>query len=159
MKKSNFLLERLPFYKMGFLSFLLTFLFIAALQSNTEAQVITTINAGTQQQNGTNPRVLYAIPTGAFVPSATAQERITNALIALKGQLAQYAEGTAPYEAAFIRYTYYNAILQNLKDGKEVAESISTSLGSITGTTTVYPTSVTPEQALAEKNAAINLLR
>ena len=153
MKKSNFLFGRLPFHKMGFLSILLTFLFFAGSQIDVKAQTSSTLpNA----QNSNLNRTLYQAPSGNFVPVAIAKDRLLNALTTLKSQLAQYPEGTAPYEAAFLRYTYYNEILTNLNNGRGVAESIAVSVGRITGT---LNNAATPEQALVEKNAAINLLK
>lgn len=157
MKKSNLLFGRLPFHKLGFLSFLLTFLFFAGMTTDLSAQQKTNGSTNASVSGAqTSQKMLFAVPTGNFVNVSTAQERLLNALTALKGQLAQYAEGTAPYDAAFLRYTYYNEILANLNNGRGVAESISIALGRIV---TKLDQPATPEQALAEKNAAISLLR
>ena len=154
MKKSNLLFERLPFHKIGFLSFLLTFLFVAGMQLDMKAQNSSTLP---NSLTGVPPqRVLYEVPKGNFVSVQTAIERLQNAIAGLKGQLAQFAEGTAPYDAALLRYTYFTEILTNLNNGRTVAESISISVGRITA---VLPNPASPEVALVEKNAAISLLR
>ena len=154
MKKSNFLFGRLPFYKMGFLSFLLTFLFFAGTQADMKAQIYVTdpTPPGVPAQ-----KTLNLIPVGTFVTVEVAKIRLGDALLALKQQLGQFAPGSAQYENAYRRYAYYSEILSNLNDGKTVAESISISIGRLT--VSEYPPALaTPEQALAEKNAAINLL-
>lgn len=156
MKKSNLLFEGLPFSKMGFLSFLLTFMFFAGMQTNMMAQQQKTNGSTNSSVSVPNPqKMLFQVPQGNFVSVAVAQDRLLNAITALKGQLAQYAQGTAPYDAAFMRYTYYTEILTNLGYGKSVAESISISVGRLVG---VVSNPATPQQALTEKNAAISLL-
>jgi hypothetical protein len=156
MKKSFSFFKGAAFNKLGFLPFLMTFLFLAGMQVDMKAQVQHT-NAVNPAQAGLNPaREMYLLPTGAFVNSATAQTRLLNAMKLLKDQLAQYAEGTAPYDAAFLRYTYYQYIMANLEAGKGVPESI---VGGINMLTTDLKFHVTPQQAVVEKNAAIALLR
>jgi hypothetical protein len=153
MKKSNLLFGRLPFHKMGFLSFLLTFLFFAGMQTDMKAQI--------QPQHpvtGNSVKALDQIPPGTFVAVPVAKERLTNAIFGLKSQLSQFAEGTAPYQAAYRRYVYYSEILKNINGGKGVAESITVSLKVILANTTP-PVLATPEEAVVEKNAAISLLR
>ena len=158
MKKSNFLLERLPFYKMGFLSFLLTFLFVAAMHSNTEAQVSPYINGiPSVPQGSSNLKALYIVPTGNFASVDEAQVRLTNAITALKEQLIQNPPGSAAYEAANRRAIYYATILTNIRSGMGVAESIAQSLGRLM-VADAPPPLPTAEQALVEKNAAISLL-
>jgi hypothetical protein len=153
MKKSNLLFERLPFYKMGFLSFLLTFLFFAGVQTDMKAQI--------QPQHpvtGNSVKALEQIPPGAFVAVPIAKDRLGNAILGLKNQLPQFAEGSAPYMAAYRRLVYYNEILRNLNAGKGVAESITVSLKVILSNTNP-PVLATPEEAVVEKSAAISLLR
>lgn len=153
MKKSNLLFGRLPVYKMGFLSFLLTFLFFAGMQSDMKAQI--------QPQNpttGNSVRSLQQIPTGSFVSAPIAKDRLGSAILGLKNQLSQFAEGSAPYQAAYRRLVYYNEILKNINAGKGVAESITVSLNVILANTSL-PVLATPEEAVVEKNAAISLLR
>ena len=153
MKKSNLLFGRLPFHKMGFLSFLLTFLFFAGMQTDMKAQI--------QPQHpvtGNSVKALEQIPTGTFVSVPIAKDRLGNAILALKNQLSQFAEGTAPYQAAYRRLVYYNEILRNINAGKGVAESITVSLKVILSNTQP-PVLATPEEAVVEKSAAISLLR
>jgi hypothetical protein len=134
----------------------MTFLFIAGMQVDMKAQVQHT-NAVNPSQAGLNPaREMYLLPTGSFVNSATAQDRLLNAMKGLKDQLAQYAEGTAPYDAAYLRYTYYRYIMVNLEGGKGVSESIVAGIQMLTSDLAI---NVTPQQAVVEKNAAIALLR
>jgi len=156
MKKSFSFFKGAAFNKLGFLPFLMTFLFFAGMQVDMKAQVQHT-NAVNPSQAGLNPaREMYLLPTGAFVNSAVAQDRLLNAMKALKDQLAQYAEGTAPYDAAFLRYSYYQYIMYNLEAGKGVPESI---VAGITMLTHDLKHNVTPQQAVVEKNAATALLR
>ena len=156
MKKSFSFFKGAAFNKLGFLPFLMTFLFFAGMQVDMKAQVQHT-NAVNPSQAGLNPaREMYLLPAGAFVNSVTAQDRLLNAMKALKDQLAQYAEGTAPYEAAFLRYSYYKLILVNLEGGKGVSESIVGGLQMLNSSVGIH---VTPQQSVVEKNAAIALLR
>lgn len=156
MKKSFFFFKGAAFYKLGFLPFLMTFLFIAGMQVDMKAQVQKT-NAINPAQSGLNPqRDMYQVPSGAFVTVTVAQDRLLNAMKALKDQLAQYAEGTAPYDAAYLRYSYYRYILTNLEAGKGVAESIVDGIKMINTDLNFH---ITPSQAVVEKNAAIALLR
>ena len=153
MKKSFSFFKRAAFNKLGFLSFLMTFLFIAGMQVDMKAQTHYTNPA---QNATTPPRDLYTLPSGSFVNSQVAQDRLLNAMKLLKDQLAQYAEGSAPYDAAFLRFKYYGYIKTNLEDGKGVAEPIQAAVNMITADVSIH---VTPQQALVEKNAAISLLR
>jgi hypothetical protein len=152
MKKSFSFFKGAAFNKLGFLPFLMTFLFFAAMQVDMKAQT----NVTNASQSSQSVRSLYTVPTGSFVSPQVAQERILNAMKALKDQLAQYAEGTAPYEAAFLTYKYYSYIQANLEAGKGVADSIQAADSMITADLSIQ---VTPEEALVERNAAINLLR
>jgi hypothetical protein len=99
---------------------------------------------------------MYNVPAGPFCTVQTAEARLLDALKSLKANLAQQTEGTAPYNATLRTYNYYNSILANLQAGKGVADSIVAGLEAINNT---LQGGVTPEQAVAEKNAAINLLR
>lgn len=153
MKKSKLLFERLPFSKMGFLPIVLTFLFIAALQVDMKAQTTTLPSQG---QIEPPARTVYKTPSGPFVTVPVALERLMSALHNLKQSLSQYAEGTAPYEAAYLRYSYYSHIVTLLNSGKGVPESIVEAAGIIS---TDLALGVTLEQVVVEKNAAINLLR
>jgi len=156
MKKSFSFFKGAAFNKLGFLPFLMTFLFFAGMQVDMKAQAQKT-NAINPAQNGLNPaREMYLLPAGPFVTVPVAQDRLYNAMKALKDQLAQYAEGTAPYDAAYLRYIYYSYIKVNLDGGKGVAESI---VAGITMVSTDLSLNVTPQQAVVEKNAAIALLR
>jgi hypothetical protein len=153
MKKSKLIFKRLPFSKLGILPFLLTFLFFAALQIDMKAQTTTLPSPGQIQPPA---RSLYQLPSGPFVAPAIAKDRLWTAITNLKAQLEQYAEGTAPYEAAYLRYTYYSHILTLINNGKGVAESIVEAAGIISSDLSI---GATPEQVVVEKNAAINLLR
>lgn len=155
MKKSKLIFKRLPFSKMGFLPFLLTFLFFAALQVDMKAQSTTLPTPG---QIMPPARTLQQLPAGPFVTVPVALDRLLAALNNLKQQLEQYAPGSAPYDAAFRRYTYYNAIYVNLNHGAGVAEAIVKALSSLQAAT-ASPFLATPEEAIVEKNAAIALLR
>lgn len=156
MKKSFSFFKGAAFNKLGFLPFLMTFLFFAGMQVDMKAQVQKT-NAINPAQSGMNPqREMYQLPSGSFVNSTEAQDRLLNAMKALKDQLAQYAEGTAPYDAAYLRYTYYRYILINLEGGKGVAESIVDGMKMLNSDLAFH---ITASQSVVEKNAAIALLR
>jgi|SRR5690349_2843965 len=157
MKKSFLLLRRLTLSKLGVLPILMTFLFVAGMQLDMNAQ---------QKTDGSNPpaaantssKSLYNLPTGLFASPGVAQQRLDTALKNLKDQLAQYPEGSAPYNAAYIRYKYYQAINENLVAGKGVAESIVNGLSAISMSADAA-SAVSSDTLLAEKNAAIALLR
>jgi len=154
MKKSFSIFKGAAFSKLGYLPFLLTFLFFAAMQVDMKAQQ-TTAHL-TVPPNNSSPKTLFTVPTGAFVSVSVAQDRLLNAMKSLKASLAQYAEGTAPYDAAFLRLSYYQNITIVLNSGKSVAESITDGLSMLY---TDLRFSMTNDQALTEKNAAIALLR
>ena len=153
MKKSNLLFERLPFSKRGFLPFLLTFLFFAAMQVDMKAQTSSLSGNGVIQPPA---RAMYQLPAGPFVAVAVAKDRLLTAMTNLKHQLEQYAPGTAPYDAAYLRYSYYTFIYGYLEQGKSVSESITHGIGNINSNLAL---NVSPEQSIAEKNAAILLLK
>jgi len=155
MKKSSLLFERLPFSKMGYLPFLLTFLFFASLQLDMKAQTHLHI-AGT-----TNPPVhaktINQVPAGNFVSPAVAIQRLQTEMASLKSQLAQLTEGTQQYKVTMRRYVYFSTIKLEIENGKGVAESINHSLVAIR--TTLHDYYATLEDAIVEKTAAINLLK
>jgi len=156
MKKSFSFFKGAAFNKLGFLPLLMTFLFFAGMQVDMKAQTQYT-NAVNPNQAGLDPAgVMNMLPTGPFVSSGVAQDRLLNAMKALKDQLAQYAEGTAPYDAAYLRYTYYRYIVYNLEGGKGVPESIVAATQMLNSDVSFH---ITPSQAVVERNAAINLLR
>jgi len=154
MKKSFSLFKGGAYIKPGFLSFLMTFLFFAAMQIDMRAQSSSfTATSGSQQQP---ERVMYQLPTGPFTTPEIAKERLLNSMKTMKDVLAVNAEGTGPYIAAFRTFTYHNGIYENLLGGKTVQESIVEGLQYINN---VVSGGTTPEQAVAEKNAAVTLLR
>lgn len=150
------LLRKSTVYKWGVLPFLMTFLFVAGMHLDMSAQ---------QRLDGTNmpgnasssPKSLYTAPTGTFVTPAVAQERLLDAMKNIKAQIAQYPEGSAPYVAGVRRLTYFTSINENLAAGKGVADSIVAGLSAISFNSD--NTGATPDVLLAEKNAAIALLR
>jgi len=152
MKKSFSFFKGAAFNKLGFLPFLMTFLFFAGMQIDMKAQ--TDVPNGGQYTQSV--KSLYSLPTGSFVIPQVAEDRLLNAMKTLKDQLAQQVEGTAPYNATFLRYKNYSYIKTNLEAGKGVPESIQEAVGMISSDVSLQ---VTPTQALAEKNAAISLLR
>lgn len=152
MKKSITLLKE-SFLKRGILSLLLGLLFVA-FATDMNAQN----SAFSAEQNGPQPpmRELSSEPKGNFVTVDLAKTRLEDAVKAIKGQLATTQEGTILYNELFRRYHYYKGIHANLLDGKSVPTSIKDGLMSIRSVT---PALATPEQALVERTAAINLLR
>jgi hypothetical protein len=155
MKKSFSFFKGAAFSKLGFLPFLMTFLFLAGMQVDMKAQQQQT-NAIPTNQNMNPVREMSILPKGPFVTVPVAQDRLLTAMKALKDQLAQNAEGTAPYDAAFLRFTYYSYISINLEAGKAVDVSILEATGMLTSNLALP---VTPQQAVTERNAAINLLK
>jgi len=153
MKKFSVLSKEGGFNKPGFLPFLITFLFVAALQLDMKAQTTTAIPANAPVSA---ERQMYTVPAGPFVPVSSAQDRLLNAMKALKDQMANMAEGTAPFDAAYLRLTYYSDIKVNLDGGKGVAQSIVDGLAMINSD---LHFNLTPQQSLTEKNAAIALLK
>ena len=156
MKKSFSLFKGGAFTKPGFLSFLMTFLLFAALQVDMKAQASFTGTGGGNPNNLPAERTLYQLPTGTFTTVEIAKERLFNSMKSMKDVMAIHAEGTAPYNSAFRTFTYHNGIRENLLAGKGVAQSIVDGLETITN---ALNGGTSPEQALAEKNAAITLLR
>ncbi len=155
MKKSFSFFKGAAFSKLGFLPFLMTFLFLAGMQVDVKAQAHLTYATQTNQ-NLDPEREIRVLPKGPFVTVPVAQDRLLNAMKTLKDALAQNVEGTAPYEAAFLRFTYYSYIKTNLEAGKAVDASILEASGMLTSNIALP---VTPQQAVTERNAAINLLK
>lgn len=153
MKKSFSFFKGAAFNKLGFLPFLMTFLFFAGMQVDMKAQSNVPTNTS---QSSQSVKSLYTVPTGSFVNSQVAQDRLLSAMKTLKDQLAQLVEGSAPYKATFLRYKNYSYIQSSLEAGKGVADSIQEAVGNISSDISLQ---VTPQQALDEKNAAINLLK
>ena len=153
MKKSFSLFKGAAFSKPGFLPFLMTFLLFAAMQVDMKAQSSTISGV---PASAPPSRTMYNVPAGPFTSVPTAMQRLTDAIKSLKANMATQTEGTAPYNANLRTYTYYSAILANLEAGKGVADSIVAGLEAINNS---IQNGVTPEEAVAEKNAAINLLR
>jgi hypothetical protein len=157
MKKSFLLLRRFTMSKLGVLPILMTFLFVTAMSVDMNAQQRTD-GTNPPASAGTNAKSLYNQPTGLFVSPNVAQDRLDTAMKNLKDQLAQYPEGSAPYKAAYLRFRYYQAIVEHLIAGKGVAESIVSGLSAIS-VSEAATSAVSSDTLLAEKNAAIALLR
>ena len=157
MKKSFLLLRRFTLSKLGVLPILMTFLFVAGMQVDMNAQQRTD-GTNMPASAGNSPKSLYNQPSGLFVSPVVAQQRLDVAMKNLKDQLAQYPEGSAPYNAALLRLRYYMSINEHLLAGKTVAESIILGLSAISITESAT-TAVSGDTLLAEKNAAIALLR
>ena len=58
-----------------------------------------------------------------FVPPATAIARLETETTVLKGQIEQLVEGTAAFRIALWKYDLFDAVLNNLYQGKSVAIS------------------------------------
>ena len=153
MKKSFSLFKGAALNKLGFLPFLMTFLFLTGMQMNSEAQTSSTLPSSSSSHAS---RTMYDVPSGPFVTSSVAKDRLYDAIKLLKETMAQYAENSGPYQSAFRRYRYYTHIIEHLDAGKTVAEAIAAGLAGINNS---LQNGVTPDEAILEKNAAINLLR
>lgn len=156
MKKSFAMLKGLSLEK-GILSLLLTILFAAASHLDLNAQQ-TTKGSSTLPPNAPASRVIYTLPTGSFVSVEEAKIRLVDALKVQKDIMAQSVPGSASFISAERRYTYFSAVLTQLEAGKGVAESIADAIPFITMSATAG-SAATPDEALVERNAAINLLR
>lgn len=98
---------------------------------------------------------LYSLPTGTFVSSPVAIQRLEAKIGNLKNQLAGLQEGTPPYKAVFAQYTYYNTILSSVTAGKTVPQSIVDGLTAVSADVFELPQST----LLQYRTEAINLLK
>lgn len=158
MKKSFLLFRETTIYKLGVLPILMTFLFVAGMQVDMNAQAPRTDGSVMPAGANSSPRSLYNLPSGNFVTAAVAQERLALAMKTLKDQLTQYPEGSAQYNAALLRYKYYNSINENLVAGKGVAQSIIDGIPAVSMTSSAT-SAVSQDTLFAEKNTVIALLR
>lgn len=156
MKKAFSIFKGVASKGAGLLPFVLAFVFVAAMTTDTNAQSSVTYQTTGNPGSSSSWKNLYDEPTGLFVSVETAKTRLIDEMKELKVTMSQYAEGTGPYETAARRLSYYGLILENLEAGKTVSASISEALASMNNGVT---TALDPEDAQAEKNAAINLLR
>jgi hypothetical protein len=156
MKKAFSIFKGVAAKSIGLLPFVLAFVFVTAMTTDTNAQSTITYQAQSNPGSPANWKNLYDEPTGLFVSSEIAKERLLDAMKTLKLTLEQYAEGTGPYVTALQKLNYYSLIYANLEDGKTVQASIADALSTMNNAIT---TALDPEDALAEKNGAINLLR
>lgn len=157
MKKSIAILRGLSLEK-GILSVLLTILFMAAAQIDGRAQVSSsTIGSGTPANAPAN-RVIYQMPSGSFVTAEVAQVRLLDAIKVQKQVMAENSPGSGAYISAERRYRYLTAVYENVLGGKGVAQSIADAVPAITMSATAG-SAATPEEAMVERNYAINLLR
>lgn len=155
MKKSIAILKGLSLEK-GVLSMLLTLLFLALSQGAVSAQN-NTVGTGSMPGNAPAIRQVYNVPAGPFVSVEVAKTRLMDAVLTQRQIMAQNSPGSAAYIAAERRARYFMAIHENLVAGKGVAESIADAVPTITMSATPG-SAATPEEALVERNAAINLL-
>lgn len=156
MKKSIAILKGLSVEK-GILSVLLTILFLAAAQVDLSAQQ-NTVGNGSTPPNAPASRAILAPPTGNFVSVPVAIDRLIAAMTTQKEIMEQNNPGAPAYISAARRVKFYTAVLESLYGGKGVAESIQSGVPAIT-MSDVPGTAATPEEALIERNAAVNLLR
>jgi hypothetical protein len=156
MKKAFSIFKAVGAKSIGLLPFVLAFVFVTAMTTDTNAQSTVTYQTQGNPGSPASWKSLYDEPSGLFVSSDVAKERLLDAMKTLKVTLEQYAEGTGPYETALQKLNYYNLIYANLEAGKTVQTSISEALATMNNT---VATALDPEDALAEKNGAINLLR
>lgn len=157
MKKSIAILKGLSLQK-GVLSVLLTILFMAAAQIDGRAQVSSTTVASGSPANMPASRAIYQMPTGTFVSVQVALTRVYDAMKVQKQIMAENTPGSATYIAAERRFRFLSAVYENLNGGKGVAQSINDAVPAITMSAKAGD-AATPEEALVERNYAINLLR
>ena len=137
----------------GFLALLLTLAFLAFMQVDTSAQAQLTSTTGGAQLPA--EREIKTIPNGPFVQPNQAIELLIEAIKPVRQVMAQSAQGSAPYNAAFRTYTYYMGVMTELENGKAVPESIAHAIGTIISNLQI-PT--TANQAMAERHAVEQLL-
>jgi hypothetical protein len=98
----------------------------------------------------------HSVPAGNYVTPAVAITRIETQILWLKGQYEVLDPASQAYRNNEIKYAFYTAIMNNLNDGKSVAESIESALH-------VFDTDAVgtlPKGKKEEyKDDAINLLR
>jgi hypothetical protein len=156
MKKAFSIFKGVAAKSIGLLPFVLAFVFVTAMTTDMNAQSTVTYQSQGNPGSPANWKSLYDEPTGLFVSTEVAKERLLDAMKTLKLTLEQYAEGTGPYVTALRKLNYYSLIYANLEDGKTVQASISDALAALNN---AVATALAPEDALAEKNGAITLLR
>jgi hypothetical protein len=155
MKKSIAILKGLSLEK-GVLSVLLTILFMAAAQIDGRAQVNSSTVAAGMPANAPASRVIYTVPSGPFVTSGVAADRLLDAAKAQRVIMDNNQPGSPAYISAERRVRYFMAIIDNLNSGKDVGQAIVDAVGALNA---VASGAATPEEVLVERNAAINLLR
>lgn len=152
MKKSFAMLKRQASER-GLLFILLTLVFLAVAQT-AGAQQQKTVWTG-MPANAPASRVVVTVPTGPFVSSELAKSRLEVALKDLKQIMAQNEETSPAYIAAYRRYLYYTELYRQIEAGKAVPNAIADSALLLTSDLHGF----SAEEALVERNAAINLLR
>ncbi len=70
----------------------------------------------------------HSVPAGTYVTPEVAITRIENQILWLKGQYEVLDPASQAYRNNEIKYAFYTAIFNNLKDGKTVEQSIEAAL-------------------------------
>lgn len=105
--------------------FSLKFTCISLLMSGLFALLPTqAVEAQVSQVNVSN-----SIPAGPYVDAATAQTRIADHIDFIKPQMEFLAPNTAAYRRLDAKISFFFSILETLKSGKTVQESIQAGLG------------------------------
>lgn len=81
-------------------------------------------NSGQLKAQHTLETDLLVEPSGNFVSSQEALNRIDIQITGIKNLLALLTEGTPAYQAAWSRYLYHNEVIAAINDGKTVPQSI-----------------------------------
>jgi hypothetical protein len=138
-------MKKTALFKFPFLGVVIAGFFLVAFTNSAHAQVTT---VGPKDQ-------LYEVPVEDFVSPQLAITILNQEVAELKEELAGLHEGTAAFRIALSRYTYLNAILDGIIDGKTVAQSIAEGLYAVEADRF----QITVATLLEYKNEAIELLK
>ena len=112
------------------------------------------VSSETQAQSLTKADV-FEIPTGNFFAPTEAKIRLDGEITTLKYTMANLVEGTPEYRAVWLRYTFFNGVLNFIVNGKTVPEAIVESLKEMDRDEYALPKGTLQSY----RTAAINLLK
>ncbi len=107
-----------------------------------------------QAQSHVNDNFL-SVPSGPYVSTQTAIDRVETQCKILKGQLEVLDPSSNTYRTVEAKYEFYSLILNDLYDGKTVQESLVTGLTSLLADRYAF---FTKQEKLQLKQEAIALL-
>ena len=116
---------------------------------------ITLVGGSNMLQAQSAPSYLFDPPTGTFVSKEVALERLDLAIVPHKNIMEAFPPLSPEHKQAFRKYSYFNAIINLLIDGKTIPEAISEGMTLIS--TDAY--NIPSKQLPALRQEAIELLR